>query len=66
MAIPKCPKGDCTSTVFSVSEFEPSGSRFRLMAVHCSRCGAVVGVMDFFNIGAQVNKIGEKLGLDMR
>jgi hypothetical protein len=63
MAIPTCPK--CPSHIFAVTEFEPIGANFKHMAIHCSSCGAVVGVMDYYNIGNMLKMIGRKLGLNL-
>lgn len=65
MALPTCPKPDCNSHLFSTQILEPSGSAFKLFAVCCSRCGAVVGVMDYYNLGSMLVKLGKKLGVDV-
>ncbi len=62
MAIPRCPKPNCDGANFSMSELTPSGSEYKYSAVCCSRCGAVVGVLDFFNLGSLLKKIQKKLG----
>ncbi len=54
MAIPSCPK--CGKGFFTTSVEEPSGSKFKLIFVSCSSCGAVVGVMDYFNVGHLIVK----------
>jgi hypothetical protein len=61
----RCPRSDCKGTSFKVEEFEPNGSAFRLMAVACSTCGAVVGVMDYWNIGAQLKKLASRLNVSI-
>lgn len=61
MATPRCVK--CDSTNFEVTMTEPRNSRFKLLAVHCGSCGAVLGFMDYHNIGHFVAKIAEKLGI---
>ena len=61
MAIPRCPK--CESSSFENSEVEPRRSNFKLIFVHCSSCGAVVGVVDYYNIGAELKEIRAKLGV---
>lgn len=63
MAIPTCPK--CDNRSFMTTEFEPLKSAFKLIAVHCSKCGAVVGVVDYYNIGSQLKKLAEKLGVSI-
>lgn len=61
----KCPKPDCNSSSFELAEEEPTGSKFKLNFVRCSSCGAVVGVLDYYNIGAVLNKLGKRLGFDL-
>lgn len=46
----KC--GKCGKSTFKVSEIEPQGSSFKLIAVQCSGCGTPFGVTDFYNAGA--------------
>jgi uncharacterized Zn finger protein len=57
----KCPK--CDGKNFEMVEETPKGSAFRLMFIRCAECGAVVGVMDYFNIGDLMRKVLNKLGL---
>lgn len=45
----KCPS--CKNGTFTIEENVPSGSPYKLIFVRCSSCGAVVGVMDYLNIG---------------
>jgi len=52
MAASNCPK--CSSESFELVGIVPDGSKFRLLAVQCSSCGSVVGVMDARNIGAML------------
>ncbi len=57
-----CPK--CNNHTFTIQENTPAGSNFKLMFVQCSSCGAVVGVIDCFNIGnliLQQNKALKKI-----
>lgn len=63
MAVPTCPK--CDSRTFETQVFEPRGSRFKLMSVNCTSCGAVVGVTDFWNIGQTLMDLGKRLGFDL-
>jgi hypothetical protein len=39
----------------------PRGSTFKYSAVACTGCGAVVGVLDFFNIGEQLKNVEKRL-----
>lgn len=59
MAYSKCAK--CNGSYFEVVEQEPSKSRFKLLFVQCSSCGAVCGTMDYFNIGTQNEKIEKRI-----
>jgi len=59
MAISKCPK--CDNTFFELVENSPSKSNYKLLFVQCSRCGTVVGAMDYYNIGTVLNKVENNL-----
>lgn len=61
MATSKC--GSCGSPSFEVKEHTPNHSTFRLLFVQCAKCGVVVGVNEFFNIGAMLDKIARKIGV---
>jgi uncharacterized Zn finger protein len=61
MAASTCTK--CGNHTFEVKEAEPRDSAYKLLFVQCSSCGGVVGVMDFFNLGAMLQKIQKKLGI---
>jgi hypothetical protein len=63
MAYPTCPKPGCDGRHFSMTTIEPSGSAVKVQAVHCSKCGAVVGISDYWNVGGLVRQIAEKLGV---
>jgi len=36
-----------------------------MMAIHCNRCGAVVGVTSYFDINARLEKLAKKLGVNL-
>jgi hypothetical protein len=59
MAIPTCPK--CSNTSFEMVEFTPRNSTFKLNSIQCESCGAVVGVMDYCNIGGMLETLAAKL-----
>lgn len=62
MAFSKCVS--CGSAYFEVVEARNlKGSNFKLMFVQCSSCGGVVGVTEYFNVGALLQKIMLKLGV---
>lgn len=51
----------CDENSFEMVEDSPSGSAFKIMLVQCSSCGAVVGVMDYYNIGAKLDELEKKI-----
>ncbi|MDO9536433.1 MAG: hypothetical protein Q7J85_14160 [Bacillota bacterium] len=53
-----CPK--CDNHSFEMVEAEPKNCRFKVMFVQCSSCGAVVGVMDFFNLSTLIHELNDK------
>lgn len=61
MAMSTCVK--CGGHRFEVKENEPTGAMFKLLFIQCSGCGGVVGVTEYFNIGATLGIIADKLGI---
>jgi hypothetical protein len=61
MAMSTCVK--CGGHYFEVKENSPNGSSFKLMFIQCSSCGGVVGVQEFYNTGALVQRLAKKLGV---
>ena len=59
MAQSKCPKCDATS--FEIMENSPKNSNFKIIFIQCSNCGCVVGTMDYFNLGAKINELEQKV-----
>lgn len=57
MAMSKCL--GCGGTTFELSETSPQGSRFKFHFIQCSKCGGVVGVVDYFHNGSEHNEIKE-------
>jgi len=64
MAVSKCAK--CDNTVFEMIEKEPVGSEFKVMFIQCARCGTVVGIHDYYNIGAMLNNIKKHMGMPVQ
>jgi translation initiation factor 2 beta subunit (eIF-2beta)/eIF-5 len=64
MAISKCSK--CNNTAFEMVEKEIIGANFKIMFIQCNRCGAVVGVQDYYNLGAMLNTIKKHLGIPLQ
>ncbi len=63
MATSNCVK--CSSTSFEVVDSSPHNSNFKLQFVQCASCGSVVGVLEYFNIGALLEKLAKKLNVDL-
>lgn len=63
MALPTCPKGSCTSTTFRATPFNVANVNVNmpLMAVLCTQCGAVVGVLENEPISAKLDALEKKL-----
>lgn len=59
MARSTCPK--CEHTGFEIVENEPTNSMYKIIFIQCSKCGAVVGTTDFYNIGERTAEIKEAL-----
>lgn len=69
--MPKCPKEGCTGMTFIMKEFTPINSRFKYNAICCFVCDSIVGVVEYYNVGAEVvslkdtiSKIAEKVKAD--
>jgi predicted nucleic-acid-binding Zn-ribbon protein len=60
MATSTCIK--CGGHHFETKEADPANSQFKLTFVQCSSCGGVVGVLDFYNIGQELQLIKKRLG----
>jgi excinuclease UvrABC ATPase subunit len=63
MAYSNCVK--CNNSSFEMVEASPSKSNFKLMFIQCARCGGVVGVVDYYNIGNLIYKLAKKLKIDL-
>ena len=61
MSASKCPK--CENTSFKLVTQEPADSRYKYSFIQCSRCETPVGVVDFFNTGAQLDGVSQQLNL---
>jgi hypothetical protein len=59
MATSTCPK--CNSTQFEMKEHSPRNAKFNLEFVQCASCGAVVGVMGYFNIGSETQDLKKQI-----
>ncbi len=63
MAMSTCVK--CNSTSFEIREVTPQDSNFRYNFIQCTKCGGVVGVVDFYNIGSLIHGLADKLNVDL-
>lgn len=59
----KCPH--CQKSGFEVVTEEPKSSNFKLMFVRCQWCKTVVGILDYYNIGALIYKLAKKLNINL-
>ena len=60
----ECPK--CDSSHFEVAQETIKGTNFYLSFIRCASCGTVVGVMDFYNIGAIIHDLAKALGVKLK
>ncbi|RYZ94261.1 MAG: hypothetical protein EOO68_20595 [Moraxellaceae bacterium] len=64
MAKSTCPK--CSNGSFEMVESDNvKDSKFKIMFIQCTSCGAVVGTTDFYNIPNLLEKIAKKLGFNL-
>lgn len=63
VATSTCPK--CDSHRFEVKLLEPIGAQYKFHAVQCAACGAVVGVTEYFNIGARIGDLAKGLNVKL-
>jgi predicted nucleic-acid-binding Zn-ribbon protein len=61
MALPKCPK--CDGLIFEINEINVQKSNFKLNAINCAKCGAILGIHEYLNIGATLDTLSKKLGV---
>ena len=60
-----CPKNDCNSTMFELALATPHNCNGTINVVRCSKCGAVVGVMENINVGETLTAISKHLGVSI-
>ncbi len=63
MAQSTCVK--CGNHTFELALVEPQRAMFKLHFVQCTSCGGVVGVTEYYNIGATLEKIAAKIGVSV-
>jgi hypothetical protein len=55
----KC--GHCNSTGTRLEEISPAGGQYKMMAICCSSCSAILGVTNYFNTGVIAKGIEKTL-----
>lgn len=55
----KC--GHCNAVGTKIELIAPSGGNYKLAAVACVGCGAILGVTDFYNVGTLVKQQETKI-----
>lgn len=55
----KC--GHCNHFGTKLEEISPSGGRYKMMAVCCSGCSAILGVTDYLNSGTLIKGVEKKV-----
>jgi hypothetical protein len=65
MATSRCPRPECSSTSFEIKELKVRDAVYRMNAVQCSTCGAVVGVRDYQNASVLLDALAKKLGVSL-
>lgn len=57
--MPTC--GKCGNHSFKIQSNEPAGSQFVVYFVQCSSCGTPIGVLEYSNTGALIEKLERKI-----
>jgi predicted nucleic-acid-binding Zn-ribbon protein len=52
MSSTNCPK--CGHSTFKTQEITPRGSNFKFLSVQCTSCNSPIGLLDYYNTGAQL------------
>lgn len=65
MAASRCPRDACGGTTFEIKEVRVRDASYRMNAVQCATCGAVVGIRDFQNTSVLVQELAKKLGFNL-
>lgn len=59
----RCPK--CGNTAFELVETPVKNAKYKYYFIQCSSCGCVVGTKEYFNVGALLQKLAEKLNINL-
>jgi len=54
MALSTCPK--CQGRLFEIKEVAARGASFKMNFLQCSGCGTPMGITEYYNIGAKLEK----------
>jgi hypothetical protein len=65
MARSRCPRESCEGTAFELTELKVDRSPSRIGGVQCSRCGAVVGVVELPAVTGMLERMARKMGVDV-
>jgi hypothetical protein len=65
MALSTCPKAGCNSHSFEMVQYSPANSNFKMLFTQCTKCGTVVGVTEYYNIGKLLHNLAKKLNVDI-
>jgi len=63
MIKPSCPK--CGHAEFEMTEIIPKNSQFKMTAIHCSKCGSIVGTHAYENTGILIRLLAKKLKVSL-
>ncbi|HHX4177520.1 hypothetical protein BWD41_16570 [Citrobacter braakii] len=63
MATTSCPK--CSSTRFELKEHPVANSKYRILFIQCSSCGAAVGTTEYQNTNSLIHNLAKKLGFSI-
>ncbi len=59
----KCPK--CENRSFETVLETPNKSNFKLQFIRCVSCKTVIGVSDYYNLGALIYKFAKKMNINL-
>lgn len=59
----KCPS--CQKTGFEIVTEEPQGSNYKVNIVRCRYCKTAIGAMEYYNLGALLEKIAKRMGFNI-
>mgnify|MGYP000058512067 CR=1 FL=1 len=63
MAIPTCTR--CNNNQFELKVVTPIGSEYKVNFIQCNKCGVVIGVLEFYEIGALILQLAERLNVPL-